>query len=41
MVAYQNMYDSLAEFIASMDPEKVLAFHAPVDGGVEEGVIVV
>lgn len=31
MVAYQNIYDSLAEFIASMDPEKVLAFHAPTD----------
>ncbi|MFM9951783.1 MAG: hypothetical protein ACKV1O_27885 [Saprospiraceae bacterium] len=31
MVAYQNIYDSLAEFIASMDPEKVLAFHAPAD----------
>ncbi|MDZ4682546.1 MAG: hypothetical protein SGI94_19050 [Saprospiraceae bacterium] len=31
MVAYQNIYESLAEFIASMDPEKVLAFHAPAD----------
>jgi ubiquinone biosynthesis protein COQ9 len=29
MVAYQNIYDSLAEFIAGMDPVKVLAFHAP------------
>ena len=31
MVAYQNIYDSLAEFIASMDATKVLAFHAPTD----------
>jgi hypothetical protein len=31
MVAYQNVYDSLANFMASMDPEKVLAFHAPAD----------
>jgi hypothetical protein len=29
MIAYQNIYDSLADFIASMEPEKVLAFHAP------------
>lgn len=29
MVAYQNIYDSLAEFIAGMDADKVLAFHAP------------
>jgi Holliday junction resolvase len=29
MVAYQNVYDSLVEFIAGMDAEKVLAFHAP------------
>ena len=29
MVAYQNIYDSFAEFIAGMDPVKVLAFHAP------------
>lgn len=29
MIAYQNIYDSLADFIASMDAEKVLAFHAP------------
>jgi hypothetical protein len=31
MVSYQNIYDSLAEFMAGMDPEKVLAFHAPAD----------
>ena len=31
MVAYQNIYDSLAEFMASMDAMKVLAFHAPED----------
>jgi hypothetical protein len=29
MVAYQNIYDSLAEFMAGMDPVKTLAFHAP------------
>jgi hypothetical protein len=29
MVAYQNIYDSLADFIAGMEAEKVLAFHAP------------
>jgi hypothetical protein len=29
MIAYQNIYDSLADFIATMDAEKVLAFHAP------------
>jgi hypothetical protein len=29
MVAYQNVYDSLVDFIAGMDAEKVLAFHAP------------
>jgi hypothetical protein len=31
MVAYPNIYENLAEFIASMDPTKVLAFHAPAD----------
>jgi len=31
MVAYPNIYDSLAEFMASMDPERVLSFHAPED----------
>lgn len=31
MVAHQNIYDSLAEFMASLAPEKVLAFHAPDD----------
>lgn len=29
MTAFQNIYDSLADFIATMDAEKVLAFHAP------------
>jgi hypothetical protein len=29
MVAYHNVYDSLAEFMANLDPMKVLAFHAP------------
>ncbi len=31
MVAYNNIYDSLAEFIAGMDAQKVLTFHAPAD----------
>jgi hypothetical protein len=31
MVAYNNVYDSLAEFIAGMDAQKVLSFHAPID----------
>jgi len=29
MVAYSNIYDSLAEFMAALDPVKVLSFHAP------------
>ena len=29
MIAYQNAYDSLAEFMADLDPVKVLGFHAP------------
>jgi hypothetical protein len=29
MVAYQNAYDSLAEFMADLDPIKVMGFHAP------------
>jgi hypothetical protein len=29
MIAYQNAYDGLAEFMADLDPVKVLAFHAP------------
>lgn len=29
MVAYQNIYDSLADLIADMEAEKVLTFHAP------------
>lgn len=31
MVTYPHIYESLAEFIASMDPMKVLGFHAPED----------
>ena len=31
MTAYQNIYDSLADFIAGMDAAKVLTFHAPKD----------
>ncbi len=31
MVAYQNIYDSLAEFMAELNPAKVLAFHAPAN----------
>lgn len=30
MIAYQNAYDSLVEFIAALDPVKVLSFHAPI-----------
>ena len=29
MVAHSNIYDSLAEFMATLDPIKVLGFHAP------------
>ena len=29
MTAYQNAYDSLADFMAMLDPIKVLGFHAP------------
>lgn len=29
MIAYQNIYDSLAEFMANLDPIKVMGFHAP------------
>jgi hypothetical protein len=29
MVATQNIYDSLADFMVSLDPVKVLGFHAP------------
>lgn len=29
MVNFPHIYDSLTDFIAQMDPEKVLAFHAP------------
>ena len=29
MVAYKNTFDSLAEFMADLDPVKVLGFHAP------------
>lgn len=31
MIAYPNIYDSLAELMAGMDPKKVLAFQAPED----------
>lgn len=31
MIAYPNIYDSLAELMAGMDHKKVLAFHAPQD----------
>jgi hypothetical protein len=32
MVAiYHNIYDSLADFIAGMDANKMLSFHAPSD----------
>jgi hypothetical protein len=31
MIAYNNAYDSLAEFMAGMDAQKVLSFHAPAD----------
>jgi hypothetical protein len=38
MIAYSHIYDSLAEFMASLDPAKVLAFHAPeeIQNRVEE-----
>ena len=29
MITYQNAYDSLADFMATLDPIKVLAFYAP------------
>jgi hypothetical protein len=29
MIGYQSAYDSLADFMASLDPVKVLSFHAP------------
>lgn len=31
MVSFPHIYDSLTDFIAGMNPEKVLAFHAPAD----------
>ena len=31
MIAYQNIYDSLAEFMATLDPIKVLGFYAPTN----------
>lgn len=31
MTAIPNVYDSLAEFMAKLDPAKVLAFHAPTN----------
>lgn len=29
MTAYSHIYDSLAQFMAGLDPAKVLTFHAP------------
>jgi hypothetical protein len=29
MTAFQSIYDSLAEFMATLDPIRVLGFHAP------------
>ena len=29
MIAFPHIYDSLAEFMAGLDPAKVLDFHAP------------
>ena len=29
MTTYQNAYDSLADFMVTLDPVKVLNFHAP------------
>ena len=29
MIAFQSVYDSLADFMATLDPVKVLGFHAP------------
>lgn len=31
MIAFPHIYDSLAEFMAGLDPVKVLEFHAPED----------
>ena len=31
MTTYQNAYDSLADFMVTLDPVKVLNFHAPSD----------
>ena len=31
MIAYQNAYDSLADFMVTLDPVKVLDFHAPAN----------
>jgi hypothetical protein len=38
MVAFQGVYDSLAEFMATLDPIKVIGFHAPtkIQNRVEE-----
>jgi hypothetical protein len=36
MTTTLNAYDSLAEFMASLDPVKVLSFHAPI--GLQERV---
>ena len=31
MIVYQNAYDSLADFMVTLDPIKVLDFHAPAN----------
>ncbi len=31
MVSYQHIYNSLADFMAGLDAQKVIAFHAPAE----------
>lgn len=31
MTIHHNIYDGLAELMASLDPQKILAYHAPSD----------
>ena len=31
MTTHHNIYDGLAELMASLDPQKILAYHAPVE----------
>ncbi len=31
MISFPHVYDSLAEFMAGLDPSRVLEFHAPDD----------